>query len=79
MKVDIIGSELKITRDSGETIKCLLSNIAMIEFLINNEVQFHFKFGPNNSVKCKISELYINGVSSTKTDFETPMFCSSII
>ena len=79
MKADIIGSELKITRDSGETIRCLLSNIAMIEFLINNEVQFHFKFGPNNSIKCKTSELYVNGVSSTKTDFETILSNNNII
>lgn len=79
MKADIIGSELKITRDNGETIRCLLSNIAMIEFLINNEVQFHFKFGPNNSIKCKTSELYVNGVSSTKTDFEIALFNYNII
>ena len=79
MKADIIGSELKITRDSGETIRCLLSNIAMIEFLINNEVQFHFKFGPNNSIKCKTSELYVNGVLSTKTVFETALSNYNII
>ena len=79
MKADIIGSELKITRDNGETIKCLLSNIAMIEFLINNEVQFHFKFGPNNSVKCKTSELYINGVLSTKTNFDAALSNYNII
>ena len=79
MKADIIGSELKIIRDNGETIISLLSNIAMIEFIINNEVQFHFKFGPNNSVKCKTSELYVNGVSSTKTDFETALSNNNII
>lgn len=70
MKVNLTGNEIKITKDSGEQFNCLISNIALIEYLLNNEVRIHFKFGPNNFIKCKTTNLYINGIQTTKTNFE---------
>lgn len=72
MKVNITGNELKVTKGNGEKIVCLLSNIALIEYLINNNVVIHFKVGIG-VIKCKNSDLYINDVQTTRTNFETSL------
>ena len=79
MKANIIGNELKITKNNGEELTCYLSNIALYEFLINGTVKFFFKFGPFNEVTCKLGELYVNGVQSTKSDFENAISSSNTI
>ena len=79
MKANIIGNELKITKNNGEELTCYLSNIALYEFLINGTVKFFFKFGPFNEVICKLGELYVNGVQSTKSDFENAISSSNTI
>lgn len=70
MKVNIEGNELKVSKTNGEKLVCLLSNIALIEYLINNNIVIHFKVGIG-TIKCKSTNLYINGVQTTQTNFET--------